>query len=202
MRGSTMAIALVGVALTAAAAGAEGPSSLSAGTTGLGDLQQQESKGLDDLERQETGTPDARSSPASLDEFSGGRGDSGSTDAVNRAGRSWSPPPCYGALAADARPEPDAEQDAWLEAISEAEERYTSAEQRMHQAEDGYIVVRRNDQDRSQRATAARGLQEARDDFGSARCALPALIEAARRAGVPPGRLRPYVEKLPAGLRP
>ncbi len=201
MRGSTMAIALVGVALTAGTAGAEGPSSLSAGTTGLGDLQQQESKGLDDLERQETGTPDAGASPASLDQFGSARA-SGSTDAVNRAGGSWSPPPCDGRLPADAAPPADAEQAAWLEAISEAEKRYASAEQRMRQAEDGYIVVRRNDQDRSERATAARGLQEARDDFGSARCTLPALLEAARRAGVPPGTLLPYVEKLSPELQP
>lgn len=199
MRGSMIGIVLA--ALTAGVAGAEGPSSLSAGTTGLGDLQQQESKGLEDLERQETGTPDAGASPASLDQF-GNAGTTGSTDAVNRAGRSWNPPPCDGSLPADVAPAADAEQAAWLETISEAEERYTSAEQRLRQAEDGYIVVRSNDQDRSDRATAARGLQEARNDFGSARCTLPALLEAARRAGVPPGMLRPYVEKLPAELQP
>jgi hypothetical protein len=63
--------------------------------------------------------------------------------------------------------------------------------------------VRVRVEDRARQAAAnEEARQQSREAYAKARCELVDLVLLARRSGVPPGTLRPYVTRMPADLNP
>jgi len=85
------------------------------------------------------------------------------------------------------------EEKPWEERLAEAAARIEAAEARLEKAEAAYSRARHDDHPRGEALEAIeREYAEAGRELEAARSALPELVEEARRAGVPPGVLRPY----------
>ena len=189
-------------------AAADGPSSLSAPTSGLKDVGREETSGFTELEEEETTTLDEldRQDPGTIDEFSydeetqlGAQENAGtsSVDQVQSGADAWQPPACEGdELPADVKLPEGGDPAKWEEVLAAADTRLSKAQEGVRKAEQGYVSVKTDPKDRGRLPSAAEALRGARSELAAAHCALPALIEAARRAGVPPGTLRPFADKL------
>jgi len=210
LAGLGLALAL-GMGLAAAVARAEGPNSLSSGTQDLDEVEQEQPTSLDDVGRESPTSLRGvgRKSPTSLDVE--GRTEElnrlrdapvDSIEDVNQAAGPWRPPPCDLALPPGADvPESD-DVDLWRQILEDARVRLEETRTRMQRAERGFVSLNTDPRRESEASDARDALERARQEYAEARCALPALLEAARRAGVPPGTLREVRQQLPADLGP
>lgn len=166
---------------------------------------------LDDLHGKTVRMDDLKKDPpASLDESLSGEssalgnvdnGGSSSIDQTREKNRGWQPPPCEGAPQAGGGTPPANNLAGWEKDLSKAEQDLAESQARWKKLETGAARVRVKKP--SRQAAANRGARDqARDAYAKARCDLVDLIDQARRAGVPPGALRPHIERLPADLKP
>jgi hypothetical protein len=166
---------------------------------------------IDDLRGKTVRMDDLKKdAPAALDEgLAGGtsslgtfdNGGSRSIEQTLESNRAWQPPPCDPAPRAGPRTPADDGTAAWQTALDDAEKKLADREERWRKLEVGAVRVRVEDRAR-QAAATQEAREESRDAYADARCDLVGLLFLARRAGVPPGMLRPYEERLPADLRP
>lgn len=186
----------------AAGARADGPSSLSATTRSLDEVES-ESEGpsrLQDVERQAPAALEGGDRTEELGGFGSARSDT--IEGVNQAAQPWQAPPCDLTLPPGVEAPEGDDVDLWRAALAEAEEELARAQARMQRAEMGFVQVNTDPGERSERAPARSALDQARAEYATARCAVPALLEAARRAGVPPGTLREVRDRVGAELSP
>lgn len=79
--------------------------------------------------------------------------------------------------------------DAWRDKLLDARERVDGARQQAATAEMAYRDARKRRRRGAERADLLAALTAAEQELAEAEAALPALLEEARRAGVPPGVL-------------
>jgi inorganic triphosphatase YgiF len=94
---------------------------------------------------------------------------------------------------------PASDHDAWVERIVAAQESMDQANQRYTNAVQAYVRMRHRRRQRGERKAAVLLEQEnARDEAAEATHTLEQTLEAARRAGVPPGWVREALAKSAA----
>ena len=94
---------------------------------------------------------------------------------------------------------PASDRDAWVERIVAAQESMDQANQRYANAVQAYVRMRHRRRQRGERKAAVLLEQEnARDEAAEATLTLEQTLEAARRAGVPPGWVREALAKSAA----
>jgi hypothetical protein len=127
-------------------------------------------------------------------------GHTNSLDAVEAARNGWSPPACGGLdVVLGATPD-GADVNAWSDVLFTAQKDLGTSKYRLKSADDAYArAVSADYEVGSVRAHIIEARDEARANYARSRCALPELVERARRAGVEPGVLRRY-EELPADI--
>jgi hypothetical protein len=113
------------------------------------------------------------------------------------AGR-WQPPACD-ELEVDVAAVPPAEdRSGWSTLLENAHSRVGAAQSRLAAADSDYTHARNRQWPRGgAHGTITAERDAARLEYARARCALPALVEAARRAGVAPDVWRDYPASLP-----
>jgi len=194
------AVLAVGLGLALTEARADDPGSLSAGTQDLDDVGGTKPSALDEVGRDAPVSLDSRGEASELDRIPDAR--TGSIEEVNRAAGPWRPPPCDLSLPPDAEvPETD-DVDLWRQVLEEARLRLEETQAELRRAERGFVRLNTDPRRDAEAPEARDALEKARSQYARARCALPALLEAARRAGVPPGTLREVRQQLPADLEP
>jgi hypothetical protein len=85
-----------------------------------------------------------------------------------------------------------AEIDQWRDTLGEASARVDAAREQVATAESAYRDARKRRRRGAQRADLLAALEAAQTELAEAEAALPALLEEARRAGVPAGVLREF----------
>lgn len=200
MRCARIAAGCLVLALAAGPVAAEDEESQSGGGFSRTDDLRGKTVRMDDLKKDR---------PAALDQsLAGGssslgtfeNGGSRSIEQTLEHNRGWQPPPCDGAPRADSRTPADDDLDGWTLALDEAVQNLDARQERWNQLEVGAVRVRVEDRARQAEANRA-ARDESRDAYAEARCDLRDVFLLARRAGVPPGTLRPYFERLPEDLR-
>jgi len=197
--------------LASAEARADDPDSLSSDTQGIDEVGEEPPTSLRGVGRESPTSLRGvgRKSPTSLDAEGETDGLNRFRDApvdtiedVNQAAGPWRPPPCDLALAPGAEVPESGDVDLWRQTLEDARLRLEEARTRMQRAEQGFVSLNTDPRRESAASDARDALERARQEYAEARCALPALLEAARRAGVPPGTLREVRQQLPADLGP
>lgn len=84
------------------------------------------------------------------------------------------------------------EVDAWRDKLVGARERVDGAREQVATAEVAYREARKRRRRGGERADLLAALTAAEQELAEAEARLPALLEQARRAGVPPGVLREF----------
>lgn len=206
--GAALALA---VGLAPADARADDLDSLSSGSEDLDEVGGEQPTSLDDVghesptslrgaDREPPSSLDAQGRSEEIDRLRDAPVDS--MEDVNRAAGPWRPPPCDLVLPPGAEVPPNDDPDLWRQTLEDARGRLEEARTRMQRAERGFSSLN-TDPGRASSASDARdALERARQEYAEARCALPALLEAARRAGIPPGTLREVRQELPADVDP
>jgi len=204
-----IASAFASVAATAAGEpDSDGTTSLDAVDSGrthaLDDVDTGRTKSLDSVD---TGTTDSLDSADtgrthSLDSADMGRTnsldstDSGHTyslDTVEATEGAWQPPSCSGIDVAlgDLPAGPDA--DAWSDVLFVAQQNLKTAKYELEKADAAYSrAMNSATAVGAERKRVVEARDEARENYTRSHCAMPRLVEHARRAGVLPGVLRRY----------
>jgi len=108
--------------------------------------------------------------------------------------RGWQPPSCDAVSVDLGAVPPGSDTEAWSDRLSSAQRRLEESQQRLALANAAYARSLNLYEGMGEaRAEIVERRDLARRDYASARCALPRLIDHARRAGVPAGVLRPYL---------
>jgi hypothetical protein len=120
-----------------------------------------------------------------------------SLDDADRA-PAWEPPPCEEVETAPPSL-PGAEDAAgWTAALSDAQAKLDAAKARLTELDDDYTYARNRQKPRGEAlAKIVADREAARSEYARARCALPDLVERARRAGVSADVWRSYPASLP-----
>jgi len=109
----------------------------------------------------------------------------------------WEPPACGSFPVALGEMPEGSDPDAWSDTLRDAKQDLRTAKYELDRADRAYTRANNNNSVGVYRERAVQGRKDARENYSQLRCRLPELVEHARRAGVPAGRLRPY-EKSPA----
>lgn len=201
MRCARIAVGCLVLALAAGPVTAQDDESSSGGGFSRMDDLRGKTVRMDDLKKDR---------PAALDEgLAGGTsslqnvgtGTSRSIEQTLESNRGWQPPACDGAPRPDSRTPATDDLEGWELALDTAIQELSTTQERWNKLEIGAVRVRVEDRARQAEANRA-ARDESREAYAKARCDLLDLVLLARRAGVPPGTLRPYVERLPDDLRP
>jgi hypothetical protein len=120
-------------------------------------------------------------------------GESESADEVDRQ-VAWSPPSCDALeIALGDTPEGD-DGEAWKRTLAEARARLDAATEQLARADAAYSqMMSRGHPAGDARAGIVARRDDARSAYAGARCALPALVERARRSGAPADAWRSYL---------
>ncbi len=115
-------------------------------------------------------------------------------DAAAEPEPAWSPPPCEQmAVELGALP-PASDAEAWRERLAAAGRRIREAQRELGVTDAVYARSLDLHEPRAgARAAIVRDRDAARQGYGESRCALPRLVEAARRSGVSEEILRPWL---------
>lgn len=106
----------------------------------------------------------------------------------------WQPPPCSSVeIALDDLPDA-ADSQAWGDILREAQQQIQTSKRELDQADSAYARAMNSHAVGSRREAIVQTRDDARTQYGRDRCALPELLERARRAGVAPGVTRRYQE--------
>jgi hypothetical protein len=200
-------IALLGVALGLAAGPARAADSVS-----LDDVRHARTKSLEDVDDGATESLDSVPAAAteSLDSVDDGRmtpdsevvtGTTHSLDSVPRGtlhsldssedGEAWSAPDCDEVSVELPPPLPASDAHGWSARLAAAQHAVAASQSRLQAANAAYSSSIVRDEPRGQtRADIIARRDQARMDYSSARCQLPALVENAREAGVDPEVIR------------
>lgn len=110
----------------------------------------------------------------------------------------WEPAPCDELAAAPQELPAHADVAGWKKALADAQKQLDAARARLAEADDDYTHARNRQKPRGGALEAIVGERDAaRTEYARARCALPAIVEGARRAGVSPEVWRDYPASLP-----
>jgi len=102
----------------------------------------------------------------------------------------WEPPPCSQVRIDLGGLPPGTDSDAWHERLRKAKQREDATRKRLELADIFYARVKT---DSGNTGDEVRARKAARHEYSQARCALPALLRHARRAGVLAEVTRPYL---------
>jgi hypothetical protein len=110
---------------------------------------------------------------------------------------SWQPPACEPGAEASAELPPAADAAGWSNLLADARTRADKARARLAAADSAYSHARNRQRPRGEALQEIVGERDAaRSEYARARCALPDLVEKARRAGVAPEVWRGYPASL------
>jgi hypothetical protein len=123
--------------------------------------------------------------------------DTGRTDTLDKAESErgeWQPPPCdsiqVDLVAVPAGSDPN----LWADRLRSAQREIQASERALKQADAEYArSLNFSDALGERREAIIQAREEARRSLGQSRCALPALVDRAREAGVTPAIYRPYL---------
>ena len=104
----------------------------------------------------------------------------------------WEPPACGSFPVALGEMPEGSDPDAWSDTLRDAKQDLRTAKYELDRADRAYTRANNNNSVGVYRERAVQGRKDARENYSQSLCRLPELVEHARRAGVPAGRLRPY----------
>lgn len=200
-------VASFACALAAAGAWADSP------TRDAGDIESAGSRDAGDIESATSGDldEDSAASPrnagdiddAGSSDLEGAESDAStdlndasvarSEDSDAAGAPTWEPPACDDAAFADTPVPPAGEASAWRSLLSDARSKAEETRVRLAAADDAYTYARNRQRPRGDALKEILTERDtARSEYARARCALPALVGRARRAGVSPDVWREY----------